>query len=100
MLDKPGLLFLTITSVLFLACSFYAFGYLAGEAKSKKQVFEEETFFTNAPEAIFCACVEGFLATMTLGNGEPAFWFAVGSDGGDDTGKCAIDIFSSPSSFP
>jgi formate hydrogenlyase subunit 3/multisubunit Na+/H+ antiporter MnhD subunit len=41
MLDKPGLLFLTITSVLFLACSFYAFGYLAGEAKSKQQVFEE-----------------------------------------------------------
>jgi hydrogenase-4 component F len=66
MLDKPGLLFLTITSVLFLACSFYAFGYLAGEAKSKKQVFEEETIFTNAPEAIFCACLLVFLATMTL----------------------------------
>jgi len=66
MLDKPGLLFLTITSVLFLACAFYAFGYLAGEARNKKQVFEEETIFTNAPEAIFCACLLVFLATMTL----------------------------------
>jgi len=66
MLDKLGLLFLTITSVLFLACSFYTFGYLAGEARNKKQVFEEETIFTNAPEAIFCACIEAFLATMTL----------------------------------
>jgi hydrogenase-4 component F len=66
MLDKPGLLFLTITSVLFLACSFYAFGYLAAESRSKKQIFEEEAFFTNAPEAVFCACIEGFLATMTL----------------------------------
>lgn len=66
LLDKPGLLFLTITSVLFLACSFYAYGYLAGEAKNKKQDAEEGAIFTNAPEAIFCACVEGFLATMTL----------------------------------
>ncbi len=67
MLDKPGLLFLTITSVLFLACSFYAFGYLAGEAGKKKQDFEEEgLLFTNAPGAVFCACLELFLATMTL----------------------------------
>ena len=66
MLDKPGLLFLTITSVLFLACSFYAFGYLTGEAGKKKQDFEEGVLFTNAPGAVFCACLEMFLATMTL----------------------------------
>lgn len=66
MLDKPGLLFLTITSVLFLACSFYTFGYLAGESGRKKQDFEEGLLFTNAPEAIFCACLLAFLTTMTL----------------------------------
>ncbi|MDD5327186.1 MAG: proton-conducting transporter membrane subunit [Phycisphaerae bacterium] len=66
MLDKPGLLFLTITSVLFLACSLYAFGYLAGESGRKEQDFEEGIFFTNAPAAIFCACLLAFLTTMTL----------------------------------
>lgn len=66
MLDKPGLLFLTTTSVLFLACSFYAFGFLASESGGKKQDFDEGIFFTNAPEAIFCACLLGFLTTMTL----------------------------------
>jgi len=66
MLDKAGLLFLTITSVLFLACSFYAFGYLARESRRNKQGFEEGVFFTNAPEAIFCACLLAFLTTMTL----------------------------------
>lgn len=65
-LDKPGLLFLTITSVLFSACSFYAFWYLAGESGKRKQDFEEGLFFTNEPDAIFCACMLAFLATMTL----------------------------------
>ncbi len=66
LLDKPGLLFLTITSVLFLACSFYAFGYLANESGKRKKDFEEGVFFTNTPEAIFCACLLAFLTTMTL----------------------------------
>jgi hydrogenase-4 component F len=66
MLDRPGLLFLTITSVLFLTCSFYAFGYLSGESGRKKKDFEEGFFFTNAPKAIFCACLLAFLTTMTL----------------------------------
>ena len=65
-LDEPGLLFLTITSVLFLACSIYAFGYLAGQAGKEQKDFEEGTLFMNTPEAIFCACLEAFLATMTL----------------------------------
>jgi len=66
MLDKPGLLFLTITSILFLTCSFYAFGYLAGESGRRKQDFEEGAFLTNEPEAIFCACLLAFLTTMTF----------------------------------
>ena len=66
MLDKPGLLFLTITSTLFLACSFYCVGYLAGESGKKKEDFQEGVLFTNAPEAIFCACLLAFLAMMTL----------------------------------
>lgn len=66
MLDEPGLLFLTITSALFLACSLYAFGYLAGEEGKKKQDFEEGFLFTNTPGVAFCACLELFLATMTL----------------------------------
>jgi hydrogenase-4 component F len=65
-LDKAGLLFLTITSVLFLACSLYAFWYLSAEAGKKKQDFEEGVFFTNEPGAIFCSCLLAFLATMTL----------------------------------
>ncbi|MBN1972024.1 MAG: hypothetical protein JW787_00175 [Sedimentisphaerales bacterium] len=65
-LDKPGLLFLTITSILFSACSFYAFWYLAVESGKRKQDFEEGLFFTNEPEAIFCSCLMAFLATMTL----------------------------------
>lgn len=66
MLDEPGLLFLTITSVLFLACSVYAFGYLARESGSEKQDNEEGFLFTNAPEAVFCTCLLAFLTTMTI----------------------------------
>jgi hydrogenase-4 component F len=66
MLDAPGLLFLSITSVLFLAASFYAVGYLNSEKKQEKQDFEDGSIFTNTPEAIFIACLLAFLATMTL----------------------------------
>ena len=66
MLDQTGLLFLTISSILFLACAVYAAGYLAKELKQKKQDYEEGLFFTNAPETVFCACLSAFLAAMTL----------------------------------
>ncbi|HNY78180.1 MAG: proton-conducting transporter membrane subunit [Sedimentisphaerales bacterium] len=66
MLDAAGLLFLTITSILFLACSVYAFAYLAIQGAGKQQDYEEGMLFTNAPDAVFCACLEAFLATMTL----------------------------------
>jgi hydrogenase-4 component F len=65
-MDEPGLLFLTITSVLFSACSFYAFWYLAAESGKRQKDFEEGVFFTNAPDAIFCACLLAFLTMMTL----------------------------------
>jgi len=66
MVDAPGLVFLMITSVLFLIASIYAVGYLQAESVKSKKDFEEGVFFTNAPEAIFSACLLMFLATMTL----------------------------------
>ncbi len=65
-LDAPGLLFLSITSILFLMAALYAVGYLASEGHGGKEDFEEGVFFTNTPETIFTACLLMFLATMTL----------------------------------
>jgi hydrogenase-4 component F len=71
-LDAAGRLFLTITSVLFLAAAFYAAGYLKGEKKGKQEFIEEgdhtgsPLLFVNAPEAIFTACILCFLGTMTM----------------------------------
>jgi hydrogenase-4 component F len=66
-LDAPGLLFLSITSVLFLAAAFYGVGYLQREAVARRDDDEAEpSFFSNAPEAVFTGCVLLFLATMTL----------------------------------
>ena len=67
MLDAPGLLFLSITSVLFLAASLYAVGYLAHEGQHGVEgPAEERAFFSNVPEAIFTGCLLLFLSTMTL----------------------------------
>jgi hydrogenase-4 component F len=66
-LDAASLLFLSITSVLFLAASVYAVGYLANERKQGEHEYEEEELpFVNFPEAIFVGCLLLFLATMTL----------------------------------
>lgn len=68
-MDAAGLLFLSITSVLFLAAAMYAVGYLAREARSGKHhndEEEEELPFVNFPEAVFAGCLLLFLATMTL----------------------------------
>jgi hydrogenase-4 component F len=68
-LDALGLLFLTITSVLFFTTSLYALGYLAREARTASRVhadFEEAGLFTNAPEAVMTGCLLLFLGTMTL----------------------------------
>ncbi len=66
LLDDLGLLFLSITSFLFLMASFYTLGYLRREDWGRRQDFEEGFLFTNAREATFTCCLLLFLATMTL----------------------------------
>jgi len=66
-LDDLGLIFLSITSVLFLTAAVYAVGYLAREERGKRRDFMEEgVLFANAPEALFTGFLLHFLATMTL----------------------------------
>jgi hydrogenase-4 component F len=65
-LDEPGLLFLSITSALFLAASVYGVGYLAREGGHHRRDFVEGYLFVNSPEAIFTGCLLFFLASMTL----------------------------------
>lgn len=65
-LDPLGLLFLSITSTLFLATSIYAVAYLANEHAGSRPDFEESFLFANEPEAIFVGCLLMFLGTMTL----------------------------------
>jgi len=66
MIDAPGKLFLTITSVLFLFAAIYAVGYLARENYGRRSDFEENTGFINAPEKVFSGAIMFFLSTMTL----------------------------------
>ena len=65
-LDAIGRIFLAITSMLFLASSFYSVGYLRREKLGRQQDAEEGFLFSNAPEAVFTGCLLLFLATMTL----------------------------------
>ncbi len=68
-LDAPGLIFLTLASILFLASMIYALGYLSHEKQhndAPTRDFVEGGFFTNAPEAILSACLLFFLSTMSL----------------------------------
>jgi hydrogenase-4 component F len=66
-IDAASLLFLSITSLLFLMTSIYAVGYLAGESGAGRLHDEEEELpFVNFPEAVFAGCLLLFLATMTL----------------------------------
>ncbi|MBF0514748.1 MAG: NADH dehydrogenase FAD-containing subunit [Desulfovibrionaceae bacterium] len=65
-LDPLGHLFLAATSLLFLAASVYAVGYLRAEGKGQRRDFQEGAAFSNAPERIFTACLLVFLAAMTL----------------------------------
>jgi hydrogenase-4 component F len=64
--DSLGRLFLGITSLLFLAVSFYAVGFLRREGSTRSADPEEGFLFDNTPEALFTACLLGFLSTMTL----------------------------------
>lgn len=65
-LDNLALLFLSITSALFLAAALYAVGYLARETRTEHRDIEEALLFSNAPEAVFTGCLLLFLSTMTL----------------------------------
>ncbi len=65
-LDALGLLFLSITTALFLAAAIYGLGYLSREKHAPEQDFEEGFLFTNAPEATFTGCLLLFLSAMTL----------------------------------
>ena len=66
MLDPTGLLFLSITSALFLASALYCVGYLALERSTPHIDTEERIYFTNEPDRIFAGCMLLFLASMTL----------------------------------
>lgn len=65
-LDALGLLFLTVTSLLFAVASVYALGYLGREGRQPHRDFEEGRLFSDAPEARFVGCLLLFLASMTL----------------------------------
>jgi hydrogenase-4 component F len=65
-LDALGILFLGITSLLFLTVTVYGIGYLGREHSGPRRDFKDSTLFTNAPEAIFTACLLFFLAAMSL----------------------------------
>lgn len=78
-LDNIGLLFLSITSMVFLMVAFYCVGYLSKE-KSNKITLEKNIFFTNAPEAVFTGFILLFLSTMslvTISNNLGLLWVAV-----------------------
>lgn len=64
--DALGRLIETVTSVLFLAASFYAAAYLREEHRQPHRDFEEGFLFSNAREASFTGCLLLFLAAMTL----------------------------------
>jgi len=64
--DALGRLFLAIASLLFLAVSVSAVGFLQRESGATSADTEEGFLFSNAPEAVFTACLLGFLSTMTL----------------------------------
>lgn len=64
--DALGKLIETLTSVLFLAVSFYAVAYLREERSQPHSDFEEGFIFSNAREASFTGCLLLFLAAMTL----------------------------------
>ena len=61
-LDDLGLLFLAITSALFLAASVYAVGYFRREGRRSRADFEEGFLFIDAPEATFTGCLLLFLS--------------------------------------
>lgn len=66
LLDALGRIFLSITSVLFLAAAVYGLPYLRHERHTTHTDFEEGFLFADAPEARFTGCLLLFLTAMTL----------------------------------
>ncbi len=65
-LDNQGLIFLLITSILFLMVAIYTAGYLRRESDRNVEDSVEGFYFRNEPEAVFIACLLFFLATMSM----------------------------------
>ncbi|MBU1054269.1 MAG: NADH dehydrogenase FAD-containing subunit [Proteobacteria bacterium] len=65
-LDTTGLLFLSITSALFLAVAIYTVGYLGRDSDRKVMDSVEGFLFRNEPEAVFIACLLLFLSSMSM----------------------------------
>ncbi len=63
-LDSAGLLFLSITSGLFLVCSVYALGYLSRQAASAAGTGAHPP--AQSPESVFAGCMLLFLASMSM----------------------------------
>ena len=63
--DELGLLFLGVTSVLFLGASVYSVRYLALEKRDPGEDADDGFIFNNAPEAVFTGCLLLFLSAMT-----------------------------------
>ena len=64
-LDPLGLLFLGVTSLLFLGASIYAVKYLSLEKRDPGEDSDEGFIFNNEPEPVFTGCLLLFLAAMT-----------------------------------
>lgn len=65
-LDAAALLFLSITTAVFLVVAWYTIGYLARESRHEPERTAADAPFVNFPEATFTACLLLFLAAMTL----------------------------------
>ena len=79
--DPLGALFLILASVLNVAASFYAIGYLRDEENKQERIdIQHGQPFTNAPERRFTACLCLFLSAMTLVTTTPhlgALWVGI-----------------------
>jgi hydrogenase-4 component F len=78
--DELGRVFLGITSALFLCVSLSTVGFLSRESGATRADSDEGFLFDNTPEALFTACLLGFLAAMTLVTASQHFgllWVAI-----------------------
>lgn len=71
-LDDAGLLFLSITSLLFISAAVYALSFLQRSERAHRPqphssfIVQDSSLITNAPEAVLIGCLFFFLGTMSL----------------------------------